>query len=235
MVINKNGIKLNVERRDNELRIKILEQDSEFTNNLKLLTQVSDRDTGLILRSNKHPSFNKTLRKIFVRGSDSAKDNKLIKIPFDTSDKAQEGIEGIKRLLDKVVPIPTTVNYRTMPGGVSNFRMSFINRAMAQKLCVTGKDLYPEEVLEWQPTDNKINISSRHYLEHQLQACDTLNKSVGYFSNLLNAPNEHTVTEEQARKAVESFRRFFKDAYEGDYLIAAWRISSYIRGPDLLD
>jgi hypothetical protein len=87
---------------------------------------------------------------LFVRGTETDKNNKTVKIPVESAAQAETYKEAISRLIDKVQERRTdsAQRLRFHPGGTAALRMQFINRELAIKLGLTSHDNYPLETLQ---------------------------------------------------------------------------------------
>ncbi len=238
MVIEANGIRLDVSQEGRTLRYTVLEQSKEATKTLKFLGHVRDDETGFTLRSNARPSYKKDTRRFFIRGSEEDKNDKTVKATFPTAQEARNAVAALKRLLEKVVKpdiVDPQHNDQAAPlaGGTTHVRFAFINREMAEKLVLTGKKHYPDEVIDWEPTEPVVT-KSRHYNEHIAQVVDVLNKSLEEPVQVEGVINPHKVTPEQAKKTVEFMRSCFQYALEEDIMVPFWRVVTGLRGPDLI-
>jgi hypothetical protein len=242
MILDKNGIKVDVSTDGHVLYFRVLEQSEEATEALTLLGQV--HDDGFTLRSNKFPAFNRKTKKFFVRGRGHKKDDRKVTVEFKSAKEATDAMEALDRLLDKVRkpqinlddPRDIVVGRAIVrQGGTSHVRMAFINKEKAKRLELTGHDNYPNEVVEWKPCEPVVT-NNRHYNEHIAQVVDVLNKSVQDDNDVLgHVINPHRVTQAQAKKAIKAVRKLFDDAERDDYLVAIWRVVTGIRGPDAVD
>ncbi len=243
MIIEKNGIKIDAKLNGHQIVYTVLEQSKKFDEILADLKVVHDPETGLSLRSNKHPSFNKAEKRFFVRGTDKEKHTKKVVAGFPNERDAKQGLEGLKRLVEKVVPIK--YEHRQIKvgdvfiweGGTAAIRFSFLNRAMAQELQLTGCDQYPLSVMDWKPM-KPFYEENVHAREHLFQAVDICNKSVmtdkeyrlsGLEENIIN---QHRVSPTQAKKAVIALRKAFQDAFQNGYIVAFWRLVTSLRSND---
>jgi len=238
MLINGQGIIVETEVRGSLLKFKVNEQTQEATENLKFYCVLTDNVTGYSLRVNKRPNFNRDLKRFFLRGSVEADNEKQVKIKFETPEKAQEALSALERLIAQVVPPVFDMMQHNdqmgeaTRGGTSDFRFSFINRAMAQRLNLTGKNLYPVEIVDVDPTTKSVVVKSAHATQHLAQGFDVLTKACGKVAHQGNTPNAHFVNNQQAERAVELLRSCFQLAFEEDFLVAFWRLVSNTRAPD---
>jgi hypothetical protein len=234
MIIRNNGIEIAASVTGNNLKYTVISQTPEATDALKKLGNVADEETGLRLRSNNYPNFNHKERMFYVRGLDNTKDNKETVAKFNSSAEAREAMHALDRLVDKV-----TKPERMMPaeGGTTHVRMALISKSQAQKLKLSAKNHYPDKH-EWSQS-KAIKTVNTHYNEHIGQVVDVLNKSLGKVKAEMaeGVVNPHKVCSDDARYAVEQFRKLFSDAEKaGDgKLVAIWRLVSGVRGPDFVD
>lgn len=242
IVIEKNGIKINARLNRHQLIYSVESQSPQFTKLLRHYKHVRDAATGLSLRSNKRPSFSRQENRFFVRGDETEHDNKQVVAKFPSEEDAQEALKALDRLIDKVRPeeVPSekiSIGEAVVArGGTSHVRMYLISKSQAQKLQLTGNKLWPENS-QWvvSKPHNTNDIKQWHFQEHLGQIVDILNKSVSK-----DTPEEvqecivnpHKVSHKQAERAVNAFKKFLKDAEDGEYLVAAWRIVSGIRSTD---
>lgn len=247
MILEKNGIKIDVRIEDNILIFKVLEQTKEATNLLRTYKHVRDNQTGYSLRSNEKPSFNKNERRFFIRGSDKTANDKTVTVKLKTHKEATEALEALNRLLDKVVPLTDRDleaneirmgNAIVALGGTSMFRFCLLSKSMADTLQLTGHKLWPDKSpLEWVPCKPLLE-GHWHWDEHSTQACDVMNKAHMSEEEYKNAGfddkvcNPHKATRLGSKKALKALRDFFQKAEEGGYLIEAWRLITFVRSTD---
>ncbi len=243
MILDKNGIKVDVTVSGRTLFYQVLDQSQEATEALQLLGHVHDPESEYTLKANKQPAINLNIKRFFVRGSNIRKHNQRVEKEFPSVAEAKKAADALSRLLDKVqmpeVREPEANQVRiggaiVERGGTSHVRMCFINRAMAQHLQLTGHDHYPLELAEWEVCEPVIT-RNRHYNEHIGQVVDVLNKSEQPDAVVGHVINHHRVTPQQAKKARKALEKMFQEAYEGNYLVAMWRTVTGIRGPDARD
>ncbi len=241
MIINRNGIELDVRVSGSQLSYKVVNQSEEATRILRLMGHIKDKDTGLSLRTNKKPSYNKTLKRMFLRGTDAEKNNVRVKIDFDSAREAEAAVDGLARLLDRVreeeaIPSSETRNNgKPRLGCTSHFRFCFINRAMATILKLTGHEHYPERVWKWQECMTPF-VRNKHWIEHARQGCSVMNKTLtppsSFEDDKVIYPER--VSPEAARWALGKLRECFKEANDlgESHLVAWWRLVTFIRGID---
>jgi hypothetical protein len=241
MVVERNGIRIDITQNGRTVNFRVLDQSKQATAALQLLGHVTDEQTGISLRSNKEPSYNRKTKRLFVRGSSREGHNKVVTVETRTAEEARQIVEAVPRLLDQV-QYPDQVQAsagriiiggaEVAQGGTTHVRMALISRRMAQHLQLTGHDLYPDDPIDWQPCRPAI-IKNAHWLEHQGQVVDVMNKSVDNRPNIkANFINPHRVSPAQARNAVAAFKRLFEEAEAGNYLVAMWRLVTGIRHCD---
>ncbi len=240
MIIEGNGIRLDVVRDRNVVRYRVLEQSEAATNTLKFLGHLRDPETGFSIRSNQRPSYSKVNKRFFVRGTDAEKNDKRVKITFDTIQEAINATWAIERLVNEII-MPEIVDVghnedavmtgQALRGGTTDFRFRFINRAMAKRLRLTGYKLYPVKVLDWEPCDPPITANA-HWNSHCNQALDILSKSIENPLDERKVMNPHRATVRGSKTAVALLRDYFRLCYENDCIVEGWRLASYLRGPD---
>lgn len=238
MLIEENGIKLEVNTDRNILKFKVLEQDAQASAIIKTFGPIKDDETGFVLRSNKYPACLKKRGKFFLRGSDKDQDNKEVVIEFESSRKATEAKEALCRLVSKVVEPEDLFegedhDQEIVPGSTTDVRTALITRSQAMHLDLDGKKIYPKE-RRWVKT-KAVVTNNRHYNEHISQVVDVLNKALGGKEVIGNVLNPHKVSSKQARQAVEAIRNMFDEAEKNGYLVALWRVVTGVRGPDFSD
>jgi hypothetical protein len=242
MIIGANGIRIEANVQGNVLTYRVVEQTKRATDTLNYLGEIVDEDTGLRLRSNKRPSFNKTTGKFFIRGIEKTRDNDPVEVAFKSAAKAKEAVEALERLVGGVQLPPGIVpaNHNDIaapePGGTTAVRFALITKDQANKLCLTGKKFYPEERY-WKPA-RPIRTINKHYNEHIGQVVDVLNKASKKNDTSLSenqVVNPHRATTKGSRQAVEAVRDLFDRAEQNGYLVELWRVVTGIRGPDFED
>lgn len=246
MLIEQNGIKIEANVVGSTLQYTVLEQSQSFTNTLRQLKLVSCG--GFSLRTNENPAYLKKLKRFYVRGSNSEKDDKLVKCKLGSRQEAEEAAKWLAECCKKTKKLsqedlqPKKIRIgdaMVAAGATAHFRMCLLSKKIAKKLCLTGKDLYPEEPTEWEPTKPFVD-ENVHYSEHAAQACDVMNKTImsdreyresGMDSGVMNA---FKVTPSDAKKALQILKNAFQEAENGGdgVLTAFWRLVSFIRSDD---
>lgn len=238
MIIEGNGISIDAEVEGRTLCYRVTRQTKEATGIINAIAPVLDEESPFTLKSNKHPSFNKKLNRFFVRGYNKEEDEKVVSINFKSTALATQALAALERLVKNIV-LPDGVSpchsdsMKPVPGGTTHIRFAFLNRSMAEKIQLTGKKYYPDEVV-WDVGTKPIKTINRHYNEHIAQGVDVLNKAFGN-AKTKGVINPHNVTHDQALSAVNALREMFNHAHENDYLIAFWRMVTALRGPDFVD
>lgn len=241
MIINTNGISINIATKGNVLKYKVLEQTKEATEILRKLTSITDPETGFSLRTNERPSYNKKAKRFFLRGIQKHKDNRQVKITFPSSKEASEAAEMLRKLVEKVVE-PEYNEYThesdsnagaAVPGGTAHIRFQFINREMAERLRLTNCSLYPEEIPEWMPT-KPLHLKNDHANEHLAQCVDVLNKSIKDPIKVHGIINPHKASVDGSKKAVELLKSCFQYSVENDCLVEFWRLITAQRACDVI-
>lgn len=231
------------------LRYTVTNQTPEATEIIKFLKVLTDEQSEYNLRSNLRPSYKKSAKRFFVRGTEVEHNAKLVKTTFVTANEANEALAALGRLIARIqepeieqaLPIdeldaePDGVPSQL--GSVAHIRFKFINREMAQKLQLTNSAIYPRNVIEWSNTKAMV-LRNPHWNEHAQQCIDCLNKSILPDNNKTktsgNVINPHVVSVQQAKAAVDLLESCFQYALENDILIAWWRLVSCLRSPDTL-
>lgn len=242
MQISKNGITLDVNREGKNLTYQVLKQNKSVAETLRLLVEVVDKETGYSLRSSRRPFFHKGNKRFYIRGTETQYDNLKVETEFKSEKEAEKALAALERLLDKIklpkcyeVPDDQIVigNGMMVKGGSSMFRMMFLTRSMAEKLQLTCHQFYQDKVIEWVHCKPPTIPKNPHATEHISQAIDCCNKFISKNTDKGYVVNPHNVTKEQAIKAINSLRKDFEDAENGDYLVAYWRILTNLRAPDV--
>lgn len=243
MIKEKNGIKLNIEVAGNILKYKVLGQTNEATDIIKIIGGVQDDQTGLGMKSNLYPAWAPKKKILFLRGFQSAKKNNEVVVPFRTEREAEQAVEAIDRMLDKVVApegIELLEHKKDMafkPGGTSDLRTGILKKSQADFLRLTGKAYYPEE-RTWRGNVKPITTSNFHYSDHLGQAISVMNHAADsrYKDNRDNVgSNLHKVSFQQAQRAVELLRSSFDVAEQDDFLVAYWRLTTGLRSSDVVE
>jgi hypothetical protein len=236
MIIEANGIKLETSNNnDGTVAVKILEQSKQATDAIKIRGFIKDEQTGYTLRSNNYPAFKRQNNKIFLRGADHSQNDRVITIPLNPGENLTTINGALQRMVAQAT-MPAVVDpqhkneeMKPIPGGTTHVRFAFITRSMAEKLKLTAQHHYPEKV-RWDVGTKPILTVNGHYNEHISQGVDVLNKAYGAKTKDTGVVNPHRVTSTQAKKAVEAMQKLFKDAEDGDYLVALWRGVTSLRG-----
>lgn len=234
MIIEKNGIKIDASVRGNVLTYKILKQTKKASKFIKLFGVLQDNETGFSLRINNKPSFNSNIKRFFLRGKDSDKDEAVVTHTFGSTAEATQAMNALDKLIGKITRPQALVlgaeNIRYDKGGTSAVRFALITHDLAKKLHLTGKEYFPDELF-WKEAEPTVT-SSRHFNERIAQAVDVLNKAHNFDGGKGNVIHPEKVSPEQAKKAVEAIRKLIVKADKDDYLVALWRLFGGIRGPD---
>lgn len=256
MRINKNGIELDITNADGGSVIRIVRQSPAVTRILSEYKNITDPDTGFSIRSNSHPSFNKSRLRLYLRGSDRDKNDQEVFIASNIISHNRL-VQTLDRLLGMAVERETVsareansfieqnksghigVNGKPINKRMANttlVRMAFINREMAKILQLTDCNKYPDKCIEWEALA-PVHTKNAHYNEHLGQIVDVLNKSVGNSKFITDVVNPHNVTADAAKWMVKHLRSSFEEAHKmGRYhLIAMWRTYTGLRGPDFTD
>lgn len=226
MIIENNGIKLNVNRKGRLLTFQILEQSQEATDRIQSVAEIKDEDSGITVRSNRFPSFNQANKRFYLRGLEQKKNDKIVEASFNSEDEAQEALEGLKRIVDYITPDNFPINKqhhgKVQSGGTSHCRFFFINRPMAKILCLTGHNHYPIDRINWKGKVKPVITKNKNYNYHIANLVDILNKSTV----------ENNVA---AIFAVNKVKSFFDESFKRgpSELVACWRTITGLRDCDV--
>lgn len=246
MIVEQNGIKLNIEiTQDGDLEYQVLDQTAEFTEILRNMGIVLDEETGLSLRSNKHPSFSLKEKRFYVRGTGSQKypGDRVVRAKFGSTAEARSAREALLFLISQVKPENMNQAIDVVPGGTSDCRMAIITRSQATTLSLTGHKLWPLK-RRWEIkgpaalTDKGIVANPQHWNEHIGQLVDVLNKAHGYKTpDDEDIVNPHKVDTKSAKAAYRIIQEAFDQAEKDGpkTLVALWRIVSGLRAPDITE
>lgn len=213
MIIENNGIKIDVQLNGQRLTYQVLEQSEEATQRIQSVSEVKDDDTGITVRSNRFPSFNQENKRFYLRGLEAKKNTKIVEAQFKNAAEAAEAIEGLKRIVDFITPenFPLQkkqAHGKVQSGGTSHCRFYFINRAMAKILCLTGHNHYPIEQIDWKQSKSVITKNKN------------FNTRLAGIVNVLNSQ-----TKNSSKWAVAKVKSFFNDSFNAGpaELVATWR------------
>ncbi len=237
MIIANNGIRLNVQQDGTHVSFVVEEQTKEATKILGYHKVLTDDQTGFSLRSNEKPSFNKKLKRFFLRGSDKDNHEKVVEMAFRSAREATNAIEALGRLINEVKwpedISPMTHNIgQPESGGTTDVRFAIITKQQAMKLNLSAKNYFPEE-RTWVPKKGIVTLN-QHYNEHISQCAQILNLATDPNCKIKqkHVINAHKINAERSTKALQLFRDSFDKAEREGYLIEFWRLVSAIRGPD---
>lgn len=224
MIIHNNGVKIDATREHNRIYYKILEQSQDATDRIQSVSDISDPDSGIKVRSNRFPSFNEKERRFYFRGFETKKNDKSVEAVFKTAVEAENALNGLKRIVDFLTPENFPINKQThgkvTPGGTSHCRFHFINRGMAKILCLTGHNHYPIECIKWKKS-SPVSTKNPNYNLHIKQFVNTLNNSINNDECSIWAIN----------KIKELFQKSFRDGPSA--LVACWRVITGFRECDV--
>ena len=214
MIINNNGIRLDVQLNGRHLSYQVLEQSPEATERIQSVSEVKDDDSGISIRSNRFPSFNQEHKRFYLRGLEAKKNNKVVQAEFKTEAEAAEAVQGLRRIIDFITPENFPVQKKqshgkVQSGGTSHCRFYFINRSMAKILCLTGHNHYPIETIDWK-VSKPVVTKNKNY-----------NTRIAGIVNVLNTSKTSTYSE----WAILKVKEFFNAAYKAGpaELVAVWR------------
>lgn len=243
MIIDKNGIRVNVSSSGGICSFEVLSQTDDATKTLDFIGPITDLGSGYSIKTNNYPAYNRKKKRFFIRGKDKSGDNNIVQV----SDVSQTQLVAILDKLLGLIKMPTItksehdssrpVQYRPKEtGGTTHIRWAVFGKTAARRIELTGHDFYPDEP-EWPGPHATLPVKpvvtvNKHFNEHLAQAVDVLNKSVSPEAKIDLVPNPHKVTHRQAKLAVDSLRKLYKDAVDGNYVVALHRLLTGIRGFD---
>lgn len=214
MIIENNGIKLDVKRDGRYLTYQVLEQSEDATKRLQSVSEVKDDDTGIAVRSNRFPSFNQENKRFYLRGLEAKKNAKIVEAEFRNEAEATEAIDGLRRVVNFLTPenFPLQnkqTHGKVQKGGTSHCRFYFINRAMSKILCLTGHNHYPIETIDWK-TSKPVRTNNKQY-----------NDRIAGVVNVLNTAK----TNKASQWAINKVKDFFITSFKAgpSELVACWR------------